>query len=117
VGDETIIPWVPPGSGGHESVPSVQGIVGSWVSGVRATREGAMQFRFLLAADGHLEIRGRADATAVGYDYYRSGPYVLEGDQLIASVINEGRPARVRLLEGQLVLTIDETLEFQLRRE
>jgi len=92
-------------------------VVGTWVSDVRPTAHGPMSFRFRLAADGNLEISGKSEGTAREIDYHRSGSYSLNGDRLRTSVINEGRPAHVRLREGQLFLTIDETLAFRLRRE
>ncbi len=76
-----------------------------------------MTFTFRLAADGNLNIRGQPDAKSGGEEYFRSGRYSLEGDRLLSPVINGGRPARLGLGNGQLFLTIDETLAFQLRRE
>ena len=74
-----------------------------------------MTFQFQFTANGDVDIRGKSSTTAD--EYQRAGSYVLNGDQLIASVINEGSPARVRLRQGDLLLTIDETLAFRLRRE
>ncbi len=48
--------------------------------------------------------------------FRRSGLYRLDGDRLVSPAVNEGRPVQVRLDGGTLVLTIDETLVFHLRR-
>jgi hypothetical protein len=92
-------------------------VVGIWVSEVRSTAQGPMAFRFHLAADGQLEIWGKPESTASGTGFHRSGSYIFDGGRLIAGVINEGRPAQIRLHNGELLLTIDETLKFRLRRE
>ena len=103
------------GSDDREAFPSLAELAGTWASDLRSTGQGPMRFQFHLTTDGHLEIRGKPEGA--GNEYYRSGPFVLEGDQLIASVINAGRPAHVRLRVGDLLLTIDETLAFHLRRQ
>jgi hypothetical protein len=100
-----------------ETIPSAQEVLGTWISEVRETGQGPMTFTFRLAADGSLEIRGQPDAKGAGKEYLRSGKYSFEGDRLISAAIKGGRPARVGLEDGQLILTIDETLAFRLRRE
>jgi hypothetical protein len=75
-----------------------------------------MRFVFRIG-DGRLEIAGNSEETSGGEEYYRSGEYRLDGDQLISSVINQGQPAKLALREGWLSLTIDETLMLRLRRD
>jgi hypothetical protein len=74
--------------------------------------------RFVIQiGDGRLEIVGNLEDTSVGEEYYRSGAYRLDGDQLISPVINQGQPATLALRGGTLSLTIDETLTLRLRRD
>ena len=74
--------------------------------------------RFVIQiGDGRLEIVGNLEDTSVGEEYYRSGTYRLDGDQLISPVINQGQPATLALRDGTLSLTIDEALTIRLRRD
>jgi hypothetical protein len=91
-------------------------VVGTWRSEVKQTRRGLMRFVFRIG-DGRLEIVGNLKDTSVGEEYYRSGAYSLDGDQLISPVINQGQPATMALRDGRLSLTIDETLTLRLRRD
>jgi hypothetical protein len=92
-------------------------VAGTWVSAERRTDQGMMTFTFQIDGDGHLEITGTPGRTAVGDEYFRSGVYRLEGNTLSSPVLNDGRPVRIERQGDQLVLTIDETLAFRLRRE
>jgi hypothetical protein len=75
-----------------------------------------MRFVFRIG-DGRLEIVGNSDDPAGGEEYYRSGVYRLDGDQLISPVFNQGQPAKLALRDGWLSLTIDETLTLRLQRD
>ncbi len=75
-----------------------------------------MRFVFRIG-DGRLEIVGNSDDTSGGEEYYRSGVYRLDGDQLISPVINQGQPAKLALRDGWLSLTTDETLTLRLQRD
>jgi hypothetical protein len=76
-----------------------------------------MTFRFRLGGNGRLEVRGKPVGPATGKAYLRNGTYIVEADRLISPELNEGRPVRVVYKDGQLLLTIDETLALQLRRK
>lgn len=91
-------------------------IVGVWISGVRETKRGAMSFEFRIGSDGVMDVIGRQAYDSAVETFRRSGSYRLEGDLLVSPAVNEGRPVRVRLHSGTLVLMIDEVLRFQLRR-
>ncbi len=83
---------------------------------MRETKHGAMTFKFRIGRDGTMDVTGMP-ANGSGADVFqRSGPYRLDGDRLLSPAVNDGRPVQVRLHAGILVLTIDETLVFQLRR-
>jgi hypothetical protein len=91
-------------------------IAGTWTSGVRETKHGAMTFRFRLGSDGLLEVIGIPTSGSSADVFRRSGPYRLMGDQLVSPALNKGQPIEVRLHAGVLVLWIEETLVFHLRR-
>jgi hypothetical protein len=92
-----------------------EAIQGTWASDVRETDWGPLRFTFRID-DGRFEVTG-APVTPSGGEAYRRGPYRLEGDRLVTPALNEGRPVRVRLSDGRLLLRIDEGLAFRLRRE
>ena len=121
VGDEilfqTDLPAAPTDSYDGSSFPSLREIAGLWVSDVRPTIKGPMAFHFWLTENGWLSIIGNSNVTSTDIEYYRSGPYVLEENRLISSVINNGRPALLRVRDGEMVLNIDQTLTILLRRE
>ena len=101
------------------SVPTgvtLDDVVGTWRSEAKQTTRGLMRFVFRIG-DGRLEIVGNSTDTPGGEEYYRSGEYRLDGDQLISPVINQGQPAELALRNGWLSLTIDETLTLRLRRD
>ncbi len=77
-----------------------------------------MKFVFRLGPDGRLDVTGiPADAGTGGPEFRRSGPYYLDGCRLISPALNEGQPVELALQDGRLILTIDRTLVFNLRRE
>ncbi len=82
----------------------------------RDTKYGRMSFLFRLGADGRLEVLGTSAASGAT-EYRRSGPYRVEPGRLVTPTLNDGQPVQVRLHHGRLVLTIEETLSFRLRRE
>ncbi|MBX6315634.1 MAG: hypothetical protein IRY99_22380 [Isosphaeraceae bacterium] len=92
-------------------------LVGTWVSEVRETKWGPMRFEFRIGADGLFEVIGTPAGPSPEEVYRRRGPYCLEGGQLISPAIHEGQPVQVRPEDGGLVLIVDETLSFRLRRK
>ena len=89
---------------------------GTWVSEVRQTGQGPMKFEFRFEMNDRLEITGTPVGTAVGEAFHRRGPYRLKDGWLISPVMNEGQRVRIALQDEHLLLTIDETLAFRLRR-
>jgi hypothetical protein len=75
-----------------------------------------MVFVFHFGKDGEMDVTGTPANGSRAEVYRRRGPYSLNGDELVSSAVNEGRPVRLRLQAGVLVLTVDELLVFQLRR-
>jgi hypothetical protein len=94
-----------------------EAIQGTWVSEVRETKWGPLIFEFHAGSDGRFELTGTPVDPSGDEVYRRSGPYRIEGHQLITPALNEGRPTQVRLQGGQLLLRIDAELEFLLRRK
>jgi hypothetical protein len=76
-----------------------------------------MKFVFRLGQDRNLEVIGTPAEAASGHEFRRSGPYYLDGSWLISPALNEGQPVEIALRDGRLILTIDKTLVFNLRRE
>jgi hypothetical protein len=77
-----------------------------------------MRFVFRFGKDSTLEVTGiPADTEAGGHEFRRSGPYYLDGPRLVSPALNEGQPVEIALQDGRLILTIDRTLVFKLRRE
>ncbi len=104
--------------GSTESDPPLPSqIIGTWTSNVRDTLHGAMWFEFRVGEDGSFEVTGTPTAPTTEKVFQRSGPYLLQGNQLVSPAINEGRPVQVGLETGDLVVKIDEELEFRLRRK
>jgi len=91
-------------------------IVGTWLSEVRQTDGGLMTFSFHIGDDGRMEVTGSPVPPSTGKIYRRSGPYHLEGRQLVTPALNEGKPVEVWLQDGKLALEIDPSLTFRLRR-
>jgi hypothetical protein len=91
-------------------------LVGAWVSDVRQTDRGPMEFEFRWTEEGRLEVTGTSESGALDAEYRRSGPYQLEGILLISSALNEGEPVRIGRDGDGLLLKIDDTLQFRLRR-
>lgn len=87
------------------------------MSEVRDTDWGPMRFTFRIGSDGQFEVTGTPTGPSPGQVYRRSGPYHLAGGRLISPAIHEGKPVDVRPDDDGLVLTVDETLWFRLRRE
>jgi hypothetical protein len=105
----------PPGRADGELAVRLESIVGTWVSDPQPTRWGPMWLTFEIGVDDRLKIIGTPpDANWL---YRREGPYRLDGDRLITSVLNEGEPVRVRAADGELVLVINDELWFRLRRD
>jgi hypothetical protein len=75
-----------------------------------------MRFVFQIGPDSRFEVTGTPANSHGGEEYRRSGPYRLAGDRLVTPALNEGRPVSVGLRGGQLLLKIDDGLEFRLRR-
>jgi hypothetical protein len=94
-----------------------QGIRGTWVSAVRETTWGPMRFEIGIGDDSRLDLTGTPLIGPEDEVYRRSGPYRLEEDRLITPAVNEGQPVHFRLRDGLLHLTIDDGLEFRLRRK
>lgn len=84
---------------------------------MRDTDWGPMQFVFRIGTEGILDITGTpAGSNPSGQVYRRSGPYRLVGGRLVSPAIHEGRPVEVRPKDGELILIVDKTLWFRLRR-
>jgi hypothetical protein len=75
-----------------------------------------MRFVFRFDGDGQFEVIGNPD-DATAEAYRRSGPYQLDHNQLISSAINEGQPVQIYGHGDELILIVDESLWFQLRRQ
>ncbi len=91
-------------------------IIGDWKSSVRQTKNGAMAFSFHFGADRVLDVTGTPVSGSHAEVYRRTGPYQHEGEKLVSPAVNEGRPVQVRTQGNMLILTIDESLVFRLRR-
>ena len=91
-------------------------VTGHWLSDVRETKLGPMRFEFGIHPYGSFEVAGLPAGTSAGDTYRRSGLYRLEGSRLISPAINEGLPVQVRTEGDELVLIVDESLSFRLRR-
>jgi hypothetical protein len=91
-------------------------ILGTWVSGVRESPEGAMTFVFRIDAD-RIEMTGTPVEGSSAEVFRRSGPYRLEGEHLITPALNDGRPIAVAVRGAHLAVTIDDGLSFRLRRQ
>ena len=87
------------------------------MSDIHDTRFGPMWFTFHVSEDGFLDVTGTPVGDAMAEVYRLSGAYHFEGNQLVSPAINEGRPVSVRLEGDELVLTIDDSLWFRLRRD
>jgi hypothetical protein len=75
-----------------------------------------MRFQFRIGSDGTLDVIGTPVNGSGAEEFRRRGPYRLEEDRLVSPAVNEGRPVLVRLRSGRLIITIDESLVFELRR-
>jgi hypothetical protein len=93
------------------------GIGGTWVSEVRETEWGPLRFEYHIGDDGRFDVTGTPLTHPDGEVYRRSGPYRLQGDRLVTPALNEGQPVDVRLRDNQLLLRIDDGLEFRLQRK
>ena len=84
---------------------------------MRETDWGPMRFEFRISNGSRFDVTGSPSTLLEGEVYRRSGPYRLEGDRLVTPAVNGGHPVHVRLRDGQLLLKIDDGLEFRLRRK
>lgn len=75
-----------------------------------------MSFEFYMNGDGTMEVVGTPATGSNTEVYRRSGAYRIEAGQIVSAAINEGRPVRIRMKDRMLVLTIDESHVFYLRR-
>ncbi|HLJ96189.1 MAG TPA: hypothetical protein VKU02_23640 [Gemmataceae bacterium] len=75
-----------------------------------------MMFEFRIESNGTIAVTGAPADGSHADMFQRSGSYRLEGDQLSSPVLNQGQPIRVRLQGGNLFLSFDESLVFELRR-
>lgn len=75
-----------------------------------------MRFEFGIGPDGWFDVTCIPADTAAREVYRRSGPYRLEGSRLISPAINEGQPVQLRPDGDELVLIVDDSLWFRLRR-
>jgi hypothetical protein len=72
---------------------------------------------FRIGTDGNLDVTGTPADPSDAEVFRRTGPYRLQGNQLVAPVFNEEQPILVRFQEGRLHLRFDDTLTFQLQRQ
>jgi hypothetical protein len=107
-------PATPTGDSARLSEPSE--IVGIWKSEVRDTKHGPMTFEFRIGRDGMMKVTGTPANGSEAEAFLRNGPYKLDGEQLVTPTLNKGQPVHVRLQAGRLILTIDESLVFELGR-
>jgi hypothetical protein len=91
-------------------------LLGSWVSGSYATKNGEMQFELTFTTDGIFEVLGVSTISPNVDQFYRASRFDLRGNTLVSLAINEGRPVDVRIIEGELFITIDDSLWLQLRK-
>lgn len=87
-----------------------------WVSDVRQTNQGPMNFVFRLGADRNLEVVG-TPVTPGGEEFRRSGRYRFADGWLTTPALNQGQPISLALSDGQLSVTIDQALLLKLRRK
>ena len=91
-------------------------IVGTWASPVRETGSGPMTFEFRFGEDGRFDVTGTPIVPSSAEAYRRGGPYRLEAGLLVTPALDDGRPVRLRLVGGQLLLEIDDGPAFRLDR-
>jgi len=75
-----------------------------------------MAFVLRLGGDGQFTIDGEPVEEAAS-GYRRSGAFQLENGWLTSAAINEGRPARLAMVQSQLRLIIDDTLTISFLRD
>jgi hypothetical protein len=75
-----------------------------------------MTFEFRIGSDGTMDVIGVPTNDSGGEAFRRTGPYRVDGSQLVSPALNEGLPVHIQLRAGMLFLTIDKSLAFQLRR-
>lgn len=75
-----------------------------------------MAFVFRLGDDRNLEVVG-TPVTPGAEEFRRSGKCQFADGWLTTPALNQGQPIRLALTDGELTVTIDESLLLRLRRE
>jgi len=75
-----------------------------------------MSFVLRLGENRDLEVVG-TPVTPGGEKFRRSGKFQLADGWLTTLALNQGRPIRLALTDGELTVTIDDALLLKLRRE
>jgi hypothetical protein len=75
-----------------------------------------MSFAFCLDMDRNLEVIG-TPVTPGGEEFRRSARYRFADGWLTTPALNQGQPIRLALTDGELTVTIDESLLLKLRRK
>lgn len=97
--------------------PTLEWLVGVWISDVHQTKLGLLQFTFEFGHDRRFKVTGLAATSPSETLYYRAGKYEVREGRFISTAINDGQPVQLQPQEGNdLLFVIDDTLSLRLRK-